>query len=76
MVCTRSTPGFSGVLAHGRQSVELSIFDRATIGAIGLFIAALIGVSTKSYNEFVKLQNATEPDDSFVDEEVGEVDEE
>lgn len=48
----------------------------ATIGAIGLFIAALIGVSTKSYNEFVKLQNATEPDDSFVDEEVGEVDEE
>ena len=48
----------------------------ATVAAIGLFIAALIGVSTKTYNDFVKLQNAEEPVDSFIDEEVGEVDEE
>ena len=48
----------------------------ATVAAIGLFIAALIGVSTKTYNEFVKLQSAEEPADSFIDEEVGEVDEE
>ena len=48
----------------------------ATVAAIGLFIAALIGVSTKQYNDFIKLQNAEEPTDSFIDEEVGEIDEE
>ena len=48
----------------------------ATISAIGLFIAALIGVSTKTYNDFVQLQSAPEPTDSFIDEEVGEIDEE
>lgn len=40
----------------------------ATIGAVGLLIATLIGVSTKAYNDFVKLQSAEEPEDSFVDE--------
>ena len=38
----------------------------ATIAAFGLFIATLIGVSTKAYNNFVKLQSTVEPNDSEV----------
>lgn len=41
-----------------------------TIAAVGLFIAALIGVSSVSYNKFVALQNHPEPEDSYISEEV------
>lgn len=41
-----------------------------TIAAVGLLIAALIGVSTKTYNAFVALQNHPEPEDSYISEEV------
>lgn len=43
----------------------------ATVGAFGLLIATLIGVSTASYNKFVALQNHPEPEDSevMIDEE-------
>lgn len=43
----------------------------ATVGAVGLLIATLIGVSTTAYNKFVTLQNHPEPEDSevIVDEE-------
>ena len=41
-----------------------------TIAAVGLLIAALIGISTKTYNEFVALQNHPEPEDSYIFEEV------
>lgn len=39
-----------------------------TIAAFGLLIAALIGVSTKAYNNFVKLQSVKEPEDSYTNE--------
>ena len=39
-----------------------------TIAAVGLLIAALIGVSSVSYNKFVMLQNHPEPEDSYVEE--------
>lgn len=42
----------------------------ATIAAIGLFIATLIGVSTKSYNDFVEQQSKDEPEDAELFEEV------
>lgn len=41
----------------------------ATIGALGVFIGTLIGVSTKAYNNFVRLQTAPEPEDSEVKDE-------
>lgn len=40
----------------------------ATIGAFGLLIATLIGVSTKAYNNFAARQNAKEPEDSYTNE--------
>lgn len=41
----------------------------ATIGALGVFIGTLIGVSTKAYNKFVRLQTTPEPEDSEVKDE-------
>lgn len=38
-----------------------------TIAAVGLLIAALIGVSTSNYNKV--MQTVEEPEDSFVDKE-------
>lgn len=49
----------------------------ATIGAVGLLIAALIGVSTKAYNEDAKLEAQLEAQMMAIAEDgIGEFDEE
>jgi hypothetical protein len=47
----------------------------ATISALGIFLAGLIGISNKAYQDFVELQNAEEPADSVLEEEDGDEDE-
>lgn len=39
-----------------------------TISCTAFLIGCLIGVSTVAYNKFVKLQNAPEPEDSYINE--------